>query len=383
MSDSWHSLLATREGRHLEHSVLKKYLARQRWFASKNAAIDSVALNPLASVSGADVDHMLSTVTVKTADGAQQGLFLALHACAGRRGRARRCGRSRSPRCGAARTWARCSTRRTTRASCAPSSSTSAAAARCRCAAESCASSRERRCRRPPRKKRSGSSAPSRATPRPPSATACCSSSTAASRPAAIPRSRWAAILTRDRRLRAYAALHGARRVRGRRWAHACARRGVRVRQQSGRRLAGGHRRPGPHARGPRPQSDRKRAAASSPSPSTSARSSAGARPTCTARLPSRPTTRTSLPSRSRGDDIGRWVEETRAEAELAFAALRNADDECARRRRCPVRRSAALACRHDRRHARSPGASCRRRATRRASMATITSARSSSSRTI
>ena len=75
MSDSWHSLLATREGRHLEHSVLKKYLARQRWFASKNAAIESVALNPLASVSGADVDHMLSTVTVKTADGTSKDYF--------------------------------------------------------------------------------------------------------------------------------------------------------------------------------------------------------------------------------------------------------------------------------------------------------------------
>ena len=49
MSDSWHSLLSTREGRHLEHSVLKKYLARQRWFASKNAGIDSVSLSPLAS----------------------------------------------------------------------------------------------------------------------------------------------------------------------------------------------------------------------------------------------------------------------------------------------------------------------------------------------
>ncbi len=75
MSDSWQSLLSTREGRHLEHSVLKKYLARQRWFTSKNTGIDSVSLNPMAAVSGADVDHMLSTVTVRTTDGVTKDYF--------------------------------------------------------------------------------------------------------------------------------------------------------------------------------------------------------------------------------------------------------------------------------------------------------------------
>lgn len=78
MGDSWQRMLATREGRHLEHSVLKQYLARQRWFASKSANIENVSLSPLASLSGADVDHMLSTITVRTSDGATTDYFFPL-----------------------------------------------------------------------------------------------------------------------------------------------------------------------------------------------------------------------------------------------------------------------------------------------------------------
>ncbi len=71
MSDSWQGMLATREGRHLEHSVLKKYLGRQRWYAAKNEGIRDVVLEPLASLSGADVDHMLSTLEVSSSAGSQ------------------------------------------------------------------------------------------------------------------------------------------------------------------------------------------------------------------------------------------------------------------------------------------------------------------------
>jgi len=75
IGDSWLSMLATREGRHLEHSVLKRYLERQRWFASKDTRIENVSLRPLASLSGTDVDHMLSIASVRTADGVSQDYF--------------------------------------------------------------------------------------------------------------------------------------------------------------------------------------------------------------------------------------------------------------------------------------------------------------------
>jgi maltose alpha-D-glucosyltransferase/alpha-amylase len=81
MGDSWQSMLGTREGRHLEHNVLKQYVARQRWYAAKQADIDDAQLQPLASLSGTDVDHMLSTLKVRTKDGADLSYFLpfALH----------------------------------------------------------------------------------------------------------------------------------------------------------------------------------------------------------------------------------------------------------------------------------------------------------------
>jgi maltose alpha-D-glucosyltransferase/alpha-amylase len=71
MGDSWQGMLATREGRHLERSVLKTYLGRQRWFAAKNDEIADVSLTPLASLGGADVDHMLSTLEVRSGETAQ------------------------------------------------------------------------------------------------------------------------------------------------------------------------------------------------------------------------------------------------------------------------------------------------------------------------
>jgi maltose alpha-D-glucosyltransferase/alpha-amylase len=72
MGESWQGMLATREGRHLERSVLKKYLVRQRWFAAKNESVDDVSLTPLASLSGADVDHMLSTLEVTSNAGTER-----------------------------------------------------------------------------------------------------------------------------------------------------------------------------------------------------------------------------------------------------------------------------------------------------------------------
>ncbi len=76
MGDSWQGMLGTREGRHLERSVLKKYLVRQRWFAAKSEGIDDVSLTPLASLNGGDVDHMLSTLEVRSGSGGAQRYFL-------------------------------------------------------------------------------------------------------------------------------------------------------------------------------------------------------------------------------------------------------------------------------------------------------------------
>src|SRR5687768_11424676 len=45
---------------------------RQRWFAAKNESVDDVSLTPLASLSGADVDHMLSTLEVTSNAGTER-----------------------------------------------------------------------------------------------------------------------------------------------------------------------------------------------------------------------------------------------------------------------------------------------------------------------
>ncbi len=78
MSDGWSGLLSGREGRHLERDILVGYLERQRWFAGKNVDVDRVSLQPLASLSGGETDHMLAALEVLTSDGSTTEYFFPL-----------------------------------------------------------------------------------------------------------------------------------------------------------------------------------------------------------------------------------------------------------------------------------------------------------------
>ena len=78
MGDGWESLMSTREGRHLEQSVLKTYLSRQRWFASKNQVIERISVKALASFAGQEVDHLLATIEVDALDGSRRDYFFPL-----------------------------------------------------------------------------------------------------------------------------------------------------------------------------------------------------------------------------------------------------------------------------------------------------------------
>jgi len=75
MGEGWDRLLASREGRHLEHDVLKTYLSRQRWFAAKNETIERLVITPLAALAGTEVEHLLATLTVETTDGTTRDYF--------------------------------------------------------------------------------------------------------------------------------------------------------------------------------------------------------------------------------------------------------------------------------------------------------------------
>ena len=72
--------LAGREGRQLEADVMPRFLALQRWFASKDKTIRSVSLTPLGEMEG---PHALAVIDVTLADageGAPERYFLPLSA---------------------------------------------------------------------------------------------------------------------------------------------------------------------------------------------------------------------------------------------------------------------------------------------------------------
>ena len=78
MSDDWQSPLARREKLHFEEDVLKHYLARQRWFATKNAAVEKVAVTSLASKDLAGIDHILTVARVTPSSGGARDYFMPL-----------------------------------------------------------------------------------------------------------------------------------------------------------------------------------------------------------------------------------------------------------------------------------------------------------------
>jgi maltose alpha-D-glucosyltransferase / alpha-amylase len=63
---------------HLEGDVLPDFLPRQRWFAAKNAPIDSVRIDALGSLPEDEAEHQLSLVSVILRDGRLQRYFLPL-----------------------------------------------------------------------------------------------------------------------------------------------------------------------------------------------------------------------------------------------------------------------------------------------------------------
>ncbi|MFA5950107.1 MAG: maltose alpha-D-glucosyltransferase [Hyphomicrobium sp.] len=78
MADGWDSLLASREGLHLERSVLTKYLPRQRWFGAKDERISSVRVAPIATLSPEGRDSLLATAVVSFAGGGAEEYALPL-----------------------------------------------------------------------------------------------------------------------------------------------------------------------------------------------------------------------------------------------------------------------------------------------------------------
>ncbi len=69
VGDHWKSLLTGREGSHLDRNVLPDYLPRQRWFGSKNEKIKNVAVTPLAALAGAENNQVLATLRVDLENG--------------------------------------------------------------------------------------------------------------------------------------------------------------------------------------------------------------------------------------------------------------------------------------------------------------------------
>jgi maltose alpha-D-glucosyltransferase / alpha-amylase len=67
-----------KDRQHLEGEVLPNFLPRQRWFAAKNAPIQSVRINSLGSLPEDEAEHQLSLVSVTLGDGRLQSYFLPL-----------------------------------------------------------------------------------------------------------------------------------------------------------------------------------------------------------------------------------------------------------------------------------------------------------------
>ena len=303
-----------------------------------------------ASVSGADADHMLSTVTVETADGESSATSCRFSVALGRGeprfGAPKRpftlAKVRRGPHLGALidaalrRGFVRDRRR-------APARRRDGAGARRRAALRAATE----RCRRADRRTNDQRrSAPSRATSRSSSATACMLKIYRRLRAGAQPEIEMARFLTEvggfehtppflgsveyrrptmARRMRSPAAFAFVRN-QGDAWRSSSTRSTARSRNTA------------------LDPATEERAAAASPFPLDLGKQLGRRTAELHARLPRRPTIRPSPPSRSRADDIGRWVDETRAEAERAFARLAQCRRERARRRRRPVRRSAARA---------------------------------------
>jgi maltose alpha-D-glucosyltransferase/alpha-amylase len=78
MSDDARMALEGRDRRQLERDALPDFLRRQRWFAAKNAAIESVQIHPLASLPGDGAEHQLTLTEVALRNGRSQYYFLPL-----------------------------------------------------------------------------------------------------------------------------------------------------------------------------------------------------------------------------------------------------------------------------------------------------------------
>jgi hypothetical protein len=77
-SDDGRIVLEGRIRRQLERDALPDFLPRQRWFAAKDAAIDSVQITPLASHPSDHSEHQLTLIEVALRNGGVQDYFLPL-----------------------------------------------------------------------------------------------------------------------------------------------------------------------------------------------------------------------------------------------------------------------------------------------------------------
>jgi maltose alpha-D-glucosyltransferase/alpha-amylase len=78
MSEHAGIALEGRDRRQLERGALPDFLPRQRWFAAKDAVIDSVRIHPLASLPGYGAEHQLTLIEVALRTGESQQYFLPL-----------------------------------------------------------------------------------------------------------------------------------------------------------------------------------------------------------------------------------------------------------------------------------------------------------------
>jgi maltose alpha-D-glucosyltransferase / alpha-amylase len=77
-TDTWQSALQGGSRQILEREVLSEFLMRQRWFAAKDAKIISIALKEFASLQGRSTKYPLAMCEVAIADGSTQHYFLPL-----------------------------------------------------------------------------------------------------------------------------------------------------------------------------------------------------------------------------------------------------------------------------------------------------------------
>jgi maltose alpha-D-glucosyltransferase/alpha-amylase len=80
LRDGLDSAISQRNQRQIEADVLPQYFSRQRWFAGKDTAIASTAINLFARFEWQGSHHLLTFVDVTLRDGRQQRYFLPLSA---------------------------------------------------------------------------------------------------------------------------------------------------------------------------------------------------------------------------------------------------------------------------------------------------------------